>query len=147
MSLLKLWSNHAGFCLSSPSAAVVCFFSWYFAALWAFAPPDITLTAAEEAKHLLLLLLPSSRWAERGRVKTQIRADAGSVTDSFPQIFDTSALISVTGASAPTPCQDGGIKPGEVDDCEKWTYCGHYPGCCQTGAWLIQAERAAGPDN
>lgn len=33
-------------------------FHWCLAALWAFGPPDATLTAAEKAKHLLLL--PSS---------------------------------------------------------------------------------------
>lgn len=33
-----------------------------------------------------------------------------------------------------------------MDYGEKWTDCGHYPGCCQAGAWLIGAERAAGPD-
>lgn len=43
--------------------------------------------------------------AQSSRVKTQIGAD---ITDTFAQICGRSALISVMGASAPSPCQNRG---------------------------------------
>lgn len=97
---------------------------------------------------------PATSWKRQGE-NTDLCWRWISNTDTCLQILGTSALISVTGASTPSPCQDRDIKTGEVDSNRlaavdyhvKWTDCGHYPGCCQTGAWLIQAERSTGPDN
>lgn len=111
ISLLKVSTNYAGFCLSSPSAAVFCF-------LLVFCGAQGVRSSRHHSDSSRGSQTPSPSslqlQVEGGRAKTQICADAGSVTQiPFPPNFRHVSPHQRDGSIRTDPVSGrGGLKTG-----------------------------------